>query len=104
MFKGTYKNKEMFKKWLLLLPKINESSDKIDSLICPYCGKKEIDYLYIGYKKDMIGYVQVWCNACKHGVYISRIIIPENAKMIEMDDKTVDFNSLVPDYVQVVPE
>ena len=48
MFKKTYKNKEMFFKWLLLLPKVDENFEKIDSLTCPYCGKKEIDYLYAG--------------------------------------------------------
>ena len=97
IFNEIYKNREMFKKCLLLSDK-NGNYDNIYSLISIYCGKKEIDYLYIGCKKDMTGYLQVWCNVCKHGIYISRIGILKKAKMVEMDDKTIDFDSLVPSY------
>ena len=82
----------------LLLSDKNGNYDNIYSLISIYCGKKEIYYLYIGCKKDMTGYLQVWCNVCKHGIYISRIAILKKAKMVEMDDKTIDFDSLVPSY------
>ena len=59
---------------------------------------------YIGNKKKMRGYLQLWCNACKHGIYISQALIPENAKMVEIRDKSIDFNILIPDYIRVVPE
>ena len=52
----------------------------------------------------MRGYLQLWCNACKHGIYISQALIPENAKMVEIRDKSIDFNILIPDYIRVVPE
>ena len=104
MFKKTYKNKEMFFKWLLLLPKVDENFEKIDSLTCPYCGKKEIDYLYIGSKKDMMGYLQIWCNSCNHGVYVSRAKIPESAKMIEFNDNSIDLNTIIPEYIEIIPE
>ena len=91
MIIGTYKNEKMFDKWLLLLPE-DDNYEKIGDSSCPYCGKSEIDYLYIGNKKKMRGYLQLWCNACKHGIYISQALIPENAKMVEIRDKSIDFN------------
>ena len=103
MFKKKYTNKEIFDKWLKLLPGNLNELNKFDFLICPYCGKKGVDYLYIGSKIDRIGYLQSWCNFCYHGIYMSRARIPEGAKMIEMKDKTIDINSLIPEYIEITP-
>ena len=98
MFKKKYTNKEIFDKWLKLLPGNLNELNKFDFLICPYCGKKGVGYLYIGSKIDRIGYLQSWCNFCYHGIYMSRARIPEGAKMIEMKDKTINISSLIPEY------
>ena len=103
MIIGTYKNEKMFDKWLLLLPEDGDYK-KMRYLSCPYCGKKEIDYLYIGSKKDMMGYLQIWCNSCNHGVYVSRAKIPESAKMIEFNDNSIDLNTIIPEYIEIIPE
>ena len=34
---------------------------------------------------------------------MSRARIPEGAKMIEMKDKTIDINSLIPEYIEITP-
>lgn len=77
----------MYKKWLKIAIKIAAANDKIDKAVCPTCGENSVDYLYVGNPLERIGYLQVWCNSCKHGIYVSRAIIPQNVKMLSFEDE-----------------
>ncbi len=72
----------MRKKWYKLIGELT-CPEKIK---CPNCKKKSIDYLYIGDRKTKIGYLQIWCNECKKGIYVSRVKIPPNMKFVSFEE------------------
>jgi ribosomal protein S27E len=92
----------MFKKWLLISSMISKNIDGFSDIECPHCGKKELDYIYIGDEKERVGYFQVWCNNCLHGIYISRATIPKNAKMLSFDTD-VKLSEIIPQYKRIEP-
>ncbi|MDE7285320.1 MAG: hypothetical protein K2N55_00545 [Lachnospiraceae bacterium] len=85
----------MREKWMKILPKITENLCDLQLIECPYCGEHEIDYLYVGDEKTRIGYMQVWCNKCLRGIYISRAIAPNNARFVSFGE---DISKIVPKY------
>jgi len=72
----------MKENWIKLIKHLNN----VDKLECPNCKNRSIDYLYIGQAETKIGYLQIWCNKCKKGIYISRVKIPDNAKFVSFED------------------
>ena len=72
----------MNKKWLSLIDDLSHA----DKLICPNCGQKQVDYIYVGDDTSKIGYLQIWCKACRKGIYISRVRIPPNVKFVSFED------------------
>lgn len=56
----------MRENWYKLIGELTHA----EKLKCPNCEKKGIDYLYIGDEKTKIGYLHIWCNGCKKGIYI----------------------------------
>lgn len=93
----------IFQKWLITARNISKSLDSLSVFECPHCGKKCLDYIYIGDEKTRTGYLQVWCNDCLNGIYISRVTIPQGAKMLTFDT-TEDLNKIIPLYHKVTPE
>ncbi|MBD5449062.1 MAG: hypothetical protein HDR28_02655 [Lachnospiraceae bacterium] len=85
----------MREKWINLLPKIIDKPSDIQHIKCPNCGECEVDYLYVGEKKTRIGYMQVWCNKCMKGIYVSRVMAPTNARFVTFDE---DVSGIVPKY------
>lgn len=68
-------------KWLKI---VNDFRDNKDSFECPYCKSKNIG---IQAKKVFdVGYMVIWCNDCKKGIYISRMLNP----IREQNDKIPD--------------
>ena len=39
--------------------------------------------------------MQIWCNKCLKGIYISRAVAPVNAKFVSFDE---DLKKIVPNY------
>ena len=91
---------EMFHNWLKLV-----YDDKGDSglLECPRCKENAVDYLYIGDKKDMVGYLQTWCNSCNYGIHFSRLIMPEGPKTRDFKDDHSDLVDLIPRFIHLNP-
>ncbi len=85
----------MNKKWFDLVPKIVVDLQNTNQLICPNCGEQGIDYLYIGDEHTRVGYMQLWCNKCLKGIYISRALAPQKAKFVIFD---TDIKDIVPQY------
>lgn len=92
----------MFKDWLNLGILLKKNAFSTHNFLCTECGKKSIDYLYVGDNKTNIGYFQMWCNSCNKGIHISRVMIPEEAKRIEFCD-TESLLKLVPNYERIHP-
>ena len=72
----------MREKWYKLIGELAQA----EKIKCPNCGKKAIDYLYIGDEETEIGYLQIWCNECKKGIYISRVKIPKNVRVVSFEE------------------
>lgn len=72
----------MREKWYKLIDELTH----VELIKCPNCEKKGIDYLYIGDKETKIGYLQIWCNECKKGIYISRVKIPKNVRVVTFEE------------------
>ena len=65
----------MFHDWLKLLANLSANNYCTKDFICPECGKKSIDYRYVGDVSTRIGYLPIWCKNCNKGI-----------KMIEFGD------------------
>ena len=92
----------MFKDWLYLLGDIEDDNYSSENIVCPECGEKGIDYVFIGDSKTNIGYLSLWCNHCNKGINISRVMIPDKAKRMEFDD-TEWIKNNIPNFEQIYP-
>lgn len=105
--KGLYKNrlsisfnitggeKLMREKWLSLLFDTEGNLFDSQTIKCPACKEKGVEYLFTGDAKTRIGYLQVWCSKCLRGIYVSRAKAPDNARFLSFDE---EHPNIVPDY------
>lgn len=84
----------MKKEWIKIISQITDNIDNNNCMKCPVCGEG-IDYLYVGDGNTRIGFLQVWCNKCLKGVYVSRVVAPPNARFVTFD---TDLKDVVPKY------
>lgn len=92
----------MFKDWIQLLKQLIKNNYLVNNLICPECGEKSIDYVYVGDNQTNIGYLPIWCNSCNKGVRISRVIVPEGVKRIDILDIST-IREKIPNYQEIYP-
>lgn len=92
----------MFNDWLKLLKALSKNNYSAKDFICPECGQKSVDYIYVGNPVTYIGYLPIWCKNCNKGIQISRVEIPKGAKMIEFRDLDSIKNN-IPNFKQIVP-
>lgn len=93
----------MFNQWLQLMKEITDQLPDPHLLTCPECGNQEIDFQYVGDPTTRIGYLDIWCQSCLHGIHLSRTRIPANATMISFDDSEEAISERIPNFVQVSP-
>lgn len=93
----------MFNDWLKLLKKISKNNYVTDSFICPECGQKSVEYVYVGDSTTHIGYLPIWCKNCNKGIQISRVEIPEGVSMIEFGDLK-SIKKIIPNFRQIAPD
>jgi len=49
---------------------------------CPFCGSADTDYCCTVIESEThFGYGDLWCNDCKRGYHISRMQVPDDAKI-----------------------
>lgn len=85
----------MKKEWIKTVSEIMDSLDNTNQIKCPNCRKSGIEYIYVGDEKTRVGYLQIWCNKCLKGTYVSRTVAPQDAKFITFNDNVKNF---VPEY------
>lgn len=54
------------------------SGDKVCGA-CPRCGHEQVRARYIVDPASRVGYVLMWCDACLHGISVSRVRAPQVA-------------------------
>lgn len=91
-----------YKEWLSIAEKIREATPNSLKLNCPNCNSCKIGYEFIGDDQEKVGYFLIWCNDCLEGVHISRIKIPERAKIIPFEASS-ELISHIPNFKKVSP-
>lgn len=76
----------MKSEWTRIISQITGDFDNINRIKCPNCRECAIDYIYIGDGNTRIGFLQIWCNKCLQGIYVSRAVAPPNAKFVTFDN------------------
>lgn len=77
---------EMHNDWLKLCIEWTRNGYSTKDFICPECGSKGVECIYVGNPTTRIGYLPIWCTHCKKGTRISRVIIPQGVDMMDFDD------------------
>jgi hypothetical protein len=72
--------------WLKLLAAAARESGETNRIPCPNCGRSELKVRYIVDSESRIGYALFWCEACLHGVSVSRVRAPEGILTYALDD------------------
>ncbi len=86
----------MFEKWLKILPIIPTS----EPIICPSCRNGNVSFQYVGDIDSRIGYLDIWCDSCNHGIHLSRVKVPNNISMLSFYDNVSD---VIPNFKQIYP-
>jgi hypothetical protein len=89
-----------FKRWLDLGWNLSNNRD----LQCPSCGKHTIDYQYVGDPETRIGYLDIWCTSCLHGIHVSRVKVPGETPMLSFKTDPSTIAARIPKFTWVVPE
>ncbi|MDQ0416811.1 hypothetical protein J2Z48_000983 [Croceifilum oryzae] len=68
-----------------------------EQVLCPNCCSSKVEYIYVGDLKKRVGFQLVWCNSCKQGIRLSRVLIPNDEDMLSFDDED-EFSKRVPEF------
>ncbi|MGW2276570.1 hypothetical protein [Streptomyces sp. NPDC001770] len=72
--------------WLRALGKAADRPDGAGPGGCPDCGRMRLVARYLVEPGTRIGYVLFWCDACLHGISVSRVRAPEGFPAWPLDD------------------
>ncbi|MBP3505426.1 MAG: hypothetical protein J6K43_03380 [Lachnospiraceae bacterium] len=93
----------MYNDWIKIIVKLVKKNYLTENIICPECGQKSINYVYVGNPISHIGYLPIWCTNCNKGIQISRVEIPKGVKMIEFDNWD-EINKNIPNFEHIIPD
>lgn len=93
----------MFNDWLEFLKKLSKNKYSSSDFICPECGQKDVEYIFVGDSTTHIGYLPIWCRNCNKGIQISRVEIPKEANMIEFGDLE-SIKNRIPNFKHIIPK
>lgn len=91
-----------FKQWLKLSAIVQETVPDVPKINCPNCNSTNISFEYIGDREKRQGYFLIWCNNCLEGIHISRIQIPEKAKVIPLRGPDEQI-AHIPNFTKITP-
>lgn len=92
----------MFKDWFSLLIEFSKNKHSTQDFICPECGQKSVECIYVGDPVTRIGYLPIWCKNCNKGIQISRVIIPKGVNIIEFGDYE-SLKKIIPNFKHIAP-
>jgi hypothetical protein len=95
--------KKGFKQWLDLAIVIVDNISNVPALPCPKCKKESIAFQYVGDPQTRVGYLDIWCNSCLHGIHISRVLVPQKASMLPFETQIDEISKYIPNFTQVTP-
>lgn len=86
--------------WLKVAIEIAKSLPEANTIKCPSCHQKAIDYQYIGNLQTRMGYMLIWCNVCFEGINMSRVRAPESAPILDIDSK-LELDNRIPRFIKL---
>ena len=63
------------------------NSESAELLVCPNCQAVTVDRNFIA-GPDRLGWGDVWCQTCNHGVHLSRVTFPPNVNTLSIDARS----------------
>ncbi len=69
----------------------------VAGVICPNCGQASLTWRFVG-NLGSPGWGAIWCEKCRHGILLSRVLIPDFAPTVEPGKPTG-----VPEFTVVPP-
>lgn len=90
----------MYNDWLKLYIEWIRNGYTTKDFICPECGSKSVECVYVGNPALRIGYLHIWCNHCNKGTRICRVEIPQGVHMIDFEDLE-SIRNRIPNYKYV---
>ncbi|MFB5678419.1 hypothetical protein ACE3NQ_23475 [Paenibacillus terreus] len=94
-------SESQFKDWIKLSAVIADVQDTTN-IECPNCHQFDVDYQYVGDIQSRTGFLDIWCNACLHGIHLSRTKAPEKASIIPFD-AVEEYTKKVPKFTPIEP-
>ncbi|MCB9561000.1 MAG: hypothetical protein H6709_20715 [Kofleriaceae bacterium] len=85
-------------KWVKAYASMLDSERMRDDVPCPLCGAPGIRHQFVGDPGTRVGYVAVWCEACRTGCTLSRVKIPLTQDMLEFTSPVDAINDAIPPY------
>ncbi len=61
--------------WLKIIEDLKAGNEPT----CPCCGEHNVDYGYVALSSKE-GYGAVWCNDCRHAIWLSRVFLNATEK------------------------
>lgn len=74
------------KAWLRALGEFIDHKAGRGVYACVDCGQQGLNVRYVVKAESRVGYALFWCNACLHGISISRVRAPEGCPVWSIDD------------------
>lgn len=99
---STMEGNRMYDDWFQMGVDIASNQHINENTLCPECGEKAVEYMYVVDPKTDIGYMCIWCEACMQGIQMSRVSAPRNVKKVDMFDKN-RVNKTIPNYKLIHP-
>lgn len=96
------KNK-LFSQWISIATQINHSLPNVPVLYCPNCHEQKVDFQFVGDLQTRIGYMAIWCPICLHGLYLSRVRIPDEIEANYFDISIEQISKRIPNFTHVEP-
>lgn len=93
-----------FENWVDAFAEIVDALPADAGLACPNCGERSLRLQYVGDLVTRLGYAALWCDACRHGVTLSRVKAPDSASVLSFDSDPETLKEAIPRYHEVDPD
>ena len=96
-------SKKLFNAWLKISMSMTDKLPNTSPMDSPGCGQNSVDMQYVGDAETRVGYLDVWCSSCLHGIHISTVKVPLSTNMLDFDTPNEQIARRVPNFKQETP-
>jgi DNA-directed RNA polymerase specialized sigma24 family protein len=70
---------------------------------CPNCGRFELRFAFVADPATRLGFCALWCASCQHGAVISRVGVPTEFSLLDINQPAEELAAHIPDFDAAVP-